>query len=75
MNDKFLALLRVANLVKIEFGASSYEVYPYYDGAYSVLFRFRKSLRLSKLSIVIGDFPALVYAEDDLMIVRIDSKE
>lgn len=75
MNEKFLELLRVANLVKIEFGASSYEVYPYDDGTYSVLFRFRKSVRLSKLSIVIGDFPAIVYAENDLMIVRINSKE
>lgn len=75
MNDKFLGLLRVANLVKIEFGASSYEVFPYDDGTYSVLFRFRKSVKLSKLSIVIGDFPAIVYAEDDLMVVRIDSKD
>lgn len=75
MKENFLELLRVANLVKNEFGVSSYEVYPYSDGTFSVLFHFRKSIRLSKLSMVIGDFPALVYAEDDLMVIRIDSKE
>lgn len=75
MEEKFLELLRVANLVKNEFGASSYEVYPYSDGTYSVQFRFRKSIRLSKLSMVIGDFPTGIYADDDFMVVRIDSKE
>lgn len=75
MNEKFLKLLRVANLVKSTLGVSNYEVYTYDDDTYSVIIRFRKSVRLDKLTNLVDNLSTLIYAEDDLVVIRIDSEE
>lgn len=75
MNEKFLKLLKVANLVKNALGVSHYEVYTDFPGRYSVIIRFSLSVDLDRIANLVYNLSTRIYADDGEVVIRIYSEE